>query len=1632
MTLTDEEIIRKCMFFIALRTNKSEEEKINDINNYLESGGNINHVDGYDEDNSPLHIAVKRSEKDVVRHLVQTRAFVTQKNKADKTPMDLALGINTEAGREIVDILKNCNVGPPQIKNAVEKVKLPPKKANAGKTSKEILFPKRVGTSAVGGQLYETKLLSLILMRAANDKDIAKFCLATNVRHIGALDDIFFMYKVKNDNKVVVLALQAKHREDIDKGRLSVNDLFRDNSDFSLPQYFDSYLRIKDKLQATISKTLIADENVDTELNLVLYTPVKDIFDMKSDKHNVQCHKIHNLIRSGKNSTNFQFKYNDEHISFLTRSIQEERVKLLGKTFLNFIMSPKKIDMIMTDQLIRKYHVILSRKVIQIIATQSEDYITCKFSQEFFATNEDIFVLLRDTIFKETVQNYCKDTNLRKEEIITLCKKLMKEPSSLSISEIIGKIVTYEDKLGKLKLIESNLTSKEFSGEEKKRLNQDIFNVEVTSSIVQEAINIAAKARLQPLVFKLPSYFGTFDLLKKNDNKIKKQLNFMASKFKTLFECENNVIEITENEIKSNTESNESKLDYRFFEISDGIGGAVGNLIVCDNDTKMLKFNTSEVLPERANKLLLVLKSVLPEGKNIEDYRLKICLKNFPRLSFLEDEYDKMEAKQFLDRLWFYTNQAKEDEVEKIVKKEVDKFYNAERGEDHFLFRIHSDAVYLRFHDEIQKWWMLPSEAAYLTKDSEIFEKSKTDIVDSPLLTVLNIMYVNKVKKFGIEFSMDAVKALNLDEYKTGLVNVVTDSNILTGIKIKQFFRSANDYIFVDFDYVLSLPPNDYNSMFLELQYSNVKTLIVVYEPPKNTNGIDGKLKLIVEKFNGPRIIIVTNQVLGSELEKEFELKYNKVADELNGFDQFVPKSQRKFFEDSTIVFQGEDVDLATVVDDDSKYLLKAPTLTKLINKEKIEIGKSITDAKYEDIKKYFVKRCLKKDDVKVEVNTFQDIDDDVTVIIAKPNMGKATLLTHLSVEHKKLYTSSWIVRVNLSDHLNDFEVWRRGNVILDKKKIVKFMCTVALKSVNNKTVFELEERDSEIVLVSHDNLDPSILLELDLFLYYYNKRRIIFLFNGFSNACPPYEKQTMSILRNIHNDKNRLWITCSLYVHAVNVLKNVFGTPYSLEPIDHEGQKGFFYKFFSTNLKLEKLNHEQFMNVSDFFEYFTGIDSFGNDERKMMPWISTPLHLLYFVAMDFFKSELNSITTKNVSDKLKEKFNFDMDKLTTLGTYLDKAPDAEDAVELAGTPLHMYLAANYFECKVKDGNKKMRIDFDSREVKSKWDLILNSLSLYRQFLEANLQNLCGDGSVCETIEDQKRTEFFVKHKRLALLAVCKEEHLKQLLSDDEIKEVKETVTRLQTGEEKSELVDCVLNDVPRFFHAVLAEYCLLDCVIEIMKTADPRNVIRNRQLWDFVVNIFLLNCPKSVRKAFDYKLKNDSELSTLTASDQCRKIVFDLLIRDNDKENDSGGGTQSPLNLAVNEGLSNLVNVLVKSIEVNLDKENVTSISRFFDKTSLLLALFDSDYKHVGRELMQIIRDFDKDLFTSMINSHDLINLSTQFFSCINEEAAKDIQKDLFKARDALLDQLKPETVDLIRGVCDMFKNVRKNRLKE
>ncbi|KAJ8705847.1 hypothetical protein PYW08_012893 [Mythimna loreyi] len=1275
----------------------------------------------------------------------------------------------------------------------------------------DAMYDKGEGTSGIRGQLYETKLLSLIFYTAKHDDSVEEFQLASNIADIGAFDDICVRVKLKGIAKPLLVCMQAKHKEHSEQ-----------TPDIDIIKYFRSYLKIRERFESDNKDELFQGKFQETESYFVIYTSGKDIFGDDSVVGELAS-QLNNLIDTGGTAKQ-PYKHDGDVKNLCDIFIKDQTISL-AKEVAGFISDEKNFQMMLSNELMLKYHVVLALKVFDISVTSGH---RIAFRQDFFDTNEEYLSLFKNILYKEVLKTRKIKPSVAKD----LLTKFLSEPSDATkLSKLIETVIIYDN--GQLEFVK---TFTKLQTEFKQQLNQ----VDVSRSTVNKAIDLAAREMLSKGL-KAPAAFGNKDLtLSGGDERRTRRIQHLTSI----------LVGLLAKSKSGNIVTVDNSVDSGFLQLNGGIAGAVGNLFVLDDDTKLMKITDNwESLGDLAQALYKNLKA---EIHNLHELRFYFKINKFPKLIFDCSSYEETLARDFLNRLLFYSKQADEHDVEQIIKDKIEEY----QVDNPNYFQAKTDAMFLKYHDKIQKWWMQPKQAPYLTKNSDIFENAINNIIKDPLLSSVNMTSVSKIKHvIEYTFTDDAASSWNLLEH-SGTV-IVTENSTLTVIKVLQHLNNT-DHVVLDLQYIVNLPMNERNVLCTELKNTNNnKFLIFLYNKMQNNRDEIKTLKNIAKVVLNKKLVFVTNATSVETLQEYFPTTDTPLVDE-NSLLKMSTESQNSILEITRVKFQGVEVRIDLIVDDKSKSYIKGDILNKIIQNDTIELGKLNVSRHYNEIKHLYFDPGVQKTEsstnkiVKLPhpLKTLYDLKDDVVLITAEPGMGKSTLLTHLSIETKKYYPEVWIVRVNLLEYSRELHDWKEKKIEINTLETLKFMCQLILREKNgnlNNVVVTLEEQDG-VVYLKDCTGGPWIEFELKMFLNFYNDGKIIFLFDGFDEIYPHYINETVKFIEVIKKNrkKHKIWVTSRSSLEIKNVLQEAFGDPYTIVRMSLEQKYEYLKKIWQTDLVLRELTKAQIENVFDFLEFMF------KSKEKWFPPFEWSLQEVYINAWCYLNNEIKGKCEASFILDL----NYDYENVSS--TILKQL--GEEYEESSNdTPLHLFLKAHFFINTIKSDDKNTL----------KWNQDVNTLTFYEQYLETNLKTIRFENKNKMDVYNPDIMNIFKKeladciamHKKLAAYAIFNED-IEKLFTDKVLEEVKETIKLIEKGGEKTGLICAVANDIPIFIHMTFTEYFAVEYVCDLLKNENERE---NQIQWiQFIFDLMITRSKIDVKIVFDRKIKYDKILKSI------------------------------------------------------------------------------------------------------------------------------------------------------------------------
>ncbi|XP_022819092.1 uncharacterized protein LOC111351402 [Spodoptera litura] len=1299
-------------------------------------------------------------------------------------------------------------------------------------------YKKRAGTSGIQGQLYETKLTSLINFRALHNDTTESFHLASNIDEIGTFDDICLRIKVSEFDKPLAIFIQAKHREN--------DKLFTFSNKNDLAKYFDSYFRIRQLFSPANKSPIFGGKYEDVECFFVMYTTAKD--DNRTEVHEGEfADYLNEFIGTGEPC--LQPVYEDDHLDFLCKIVIKEEIVCLAQNIAKFITEQSNTELSMNNDLILRYHVLLAKEVFEVTEIQTEGHRFVHFREDFFGSINEFIVLFKNLLCLDILKKNRSEMNDDKmDNIDSILSKFLAEPKEELLSKLIGNVITYKN--NKLEFIHKSTNDE---------LKRKLDKLNVPQTVVFNAAVIEAKEYLQGLKLKVPAFFGNKDLaIRGNDAKIDKRLTHLTTKF----------VEIFENGKTDNVITIDESLGDGFLQLNGGLSSAVGNILVFDDDTRLLKFTDDfESLGSIAKRWY---ERLTIKIDNLNEYRLDVKVKKFPKLSFERGEYDVSLVRDFYDRLLFFTDQSDQSGVEDILKKEIEDH----PCNDAHNFRVRSDVIFLRYHDEIQKLWMTPKKGSYLTKKSKIYENAVTNAMSEPLIGVLNTMH--RIKNKDYVFKEVSLKIFAESDV-TGSV-IASGSPVLTAVKLEQYL-GKKDHTVLDLEYIFKLPVKSHTIFCKELTNCKDKILIILSNKIQNFRSYNKKLESIAKAVNGKPIIIVVDKPLVKTIKEYFSQVNAIVNDDPNSLIDLTDESQKKVLGAAKAKFQGLYVNLDMIIDEESAKLIDENILNNIIDGKLIKIGNKIIDYSYKKNKEFYIDRIVSRNEKleeevlevkEVMTQTLYDLHDDVVLITALPGMGKSTLMTHLSLKTKEVNPKLWILRINLLEHTKALSDWKDGGTDINMLESLRFICDVAIckdhEDCNEDDEFKIElEEVLGTVILKNGHEDSLIEFQLQLFLYYYNTKELIFIFDGFDEIFPHYADQALALVKSVRDftRKHKIWITSRSFNDIKLILEAEFGLSYEIEHFTRLEQDSYLFTYWQSKLQFKKLNSDQLQNVNSFVQFI----------QKHVPTGDFCLHSK-IQHTPYFKVYLNFLEyLKKQSIDTGIKFSYDEYNNHMLKFDSRKSVISYFTNDLIAPPLHLYLLAEYFLNKIKN--------VDQHE--NKWDFYITGYIFYEYYMETKLKRIRfqeknkidvykPDNKVAY---EKERVECIDKHKKLGAYAIFYPNT--DIFEEAELQEMRTMIDELKDGRDKTGLIRTVADNIPIFVHMSFAEYFAVEYICDQLKSQDTEE--KQEKIWKFIIKVMFCQCDMNIFDIFNTKFKMDSQLIEIAERNKqmIRQLMYEL-----------------------------------------------------------------------------------------------------------------------------------------------------------
>ncbi|XP_069680679.1 uncharacterized protein [Periplaneta americana] len=523
--------------------------------------------------------------------------------------------------------------------------------------------------------------------------------------------------------------------------------------------------------------------------------------------------------------------------------------------------------------------------------------------------------------------------------------------------------------------------------------------------------------------------------------------------------------------------------------------------------------------------------------------------KNVPKnedLNKILSELEKLDLsdyKDFLSRLWIFTGQKRESELDPLIKEEIKTACG-------------TDSSYIRCIADVQAWWK--SAKRYLRKESKFWQ----EIVKDCVADVSN----QKAKEFSelnVRFSGEEINSLKKSlPSNCRIIHIDNEKcNIFSCVKASQSFEKnflvSGDTLHSCISQVLTL-------------WEQSTDYVLIIDGGTDSDTVVKDLVGFLNEQSQKSVILITNSE-DTMVGKLKELTTLETYIDTFSLSQLDQESFDRIL-DCNVTFQGHSVYLKDLADKSAiEKFVTADILRKLLLG--LEIGEKLPE---ED--EYFISRKLSR---KHPVNTagnhsaegkiYSDIkqimalSDKVILISGDPGMGKSTQLTHFASKWKFATPTTWIARINLNDESNVLST-NKSSLALD------------LLETGSKIDTEFERR-----LFEHRVK---------------NEGKVVVMLDGYDEVCPNYGDKVIAIVNELNDTKVEKIFVTSRPVMQNKLEKDLPTVAFELMPFTEKDQKNFMLKFWKDksggkhklDTFIEQLLQVTSDSVSNYHKEFTAI----------------------------------------------------------------------------------------------------------------------------------------------------------------------------------------------------------------------------------------------------------------------------------------------------------------------------------------------------------------------------------------------------------------------------------------------------------
>lgn len=429
-------------------------------------------------------------------------------------------------------------------------------------------------------------------------------------------------------------------------------------------------------------------------------------------------------------------------------------------------------------------------------------------------------------------------------------------------------------------------------------------------------------------------------------------------------------------------------------------------------------------------------------------------------------EITDQDIEEFSNKFVFLTEQPNGDNLDKMMENELrDKYF----FDDHMYNTLIKEMTDWTAGKPFENSSSIKDERFISSKDAREFLTKINRKQNEVISKITTDEYTKIIKKFNMLFDDRAMKE-SLGKFldsESMILNIFSEYVKLTSIKVYQTLKfifeekrtdiRIENFILLRLSMLFDSSIGHYAIRSFESKLFDHSLLIIecdndISDIGENHKSFQEKIHFISQNSCNKKIVFISseNNIFSKEIRMKLneKIRFEEKSDQINFVEDLSNDSKQFVLEKCSILFQGYEMKLNHIIRENSVSLIDGEVLTKIINEEKIQLGKK--NKGLEKVNDYYISRKL----------VFElKVHDNIILLITGFDEIDFTTLSN------NRFFEKYSVNLNISDQVNVFESDK--SVYYDQicTKIENQVCL--LKKHNDK--IQLLRKNNKFALKSNE-----------------------------------------------------------------------------------------------------------------------------------------------------------------------------------------------------------------------------------------------------------------------------------------------------------------------------------------------------------------------------------------------------------------------------------------------------------------------------------------------------------------------------------------------------------------------------------